>query len=95
MKVFTEIKSIHGIQGNLSKPLKGKSMSEFKSIENAFLVINDGRIIDFGEMTNFPDKYANCKSFINCSGKIILPTYKEDEVIVARERVSDFKTWIG
>ena len=27
--------------------------------------------------------------------KIILPTYKEDEVIVARERVSDFKTWIG
>jgi two-component system response regulator LytT len=27
--------------------------------------------------------------------KIILPTYKDDEVIVARERVSDFKTWIG
>jgi DNA-binding LytR/AlgR family response regulator len=27
--------------------------------------------------------------------KIILPTYNEDEVIVARERVSDFKEWIG
>ncbi len=27
--------------------------------------------------------------------KIILPTYKEDEVIVAREKVQDFKTWIG
>jgi len=27
--------------------------------------------------------------------KIILPTYKEDEVIVAREKVSDFKSWIG
>ena len=27
--------------------------------------------------------------------KIILPTYKDDEVIVAREKVSDFKTWIG
>ena len=26
--------------------------------------------------------------------KIILPTYKEDEVIVAREKVQDFKTWI-
>ena len=26
--------------------------------------------------------------------KIILPTYKEDEVIVARERVNDFKTWL-
>ncbi|MFC4817044.1 MULTISPECIES: LytR/AlgR family response regulator transcription factor [unclassified Flavobacterium] len=27
--------------------------------------------------------------------KIILPTYSEDEVIVARERVTDFKEWIG
>ena len=27
--------------------------------------------------------------------KIDLPTYKEDEVIVAREKVQEFKTWIG
>lgn len=27
--------------------------------------------------------------------KIILPTYKEDEVIVSREKVNDFKTWIN
>ena len=27
--------------------------------------------------------------------KIVLPTFKEDEVIVARERVGDFKEWIG
>lgn len=27
--------------------------------------------------------------------KLVLPTYKDDEVIVARERVSDFKSWIG
>lgn len=27
--------------------------------------------------------------------KVMLPTYKEDEVIVARERVGDFKEWIG
>ena len=26
--------------------------------------------------------------------KIILPSYKEDEVIVARERVNDFKIWL-
>ena len=26
--------------------------------------------------------------------KIILPTYKDDEVIVARERVNDFKEWL-
>lgn len=27
--------------------------------------------------------------------KLTLPTYKDDEVIVARERVGDFKEWIG
>lgn len=27
--------------------------------------------------------------------KIILPSYKEEEVIVAREKVQDFKSWIG
>ncbi|WP_395054527.1 LytR/AlgR family response regulator transcription factor [Flavobacterium sp.] len=27
--------------------------------------------------------------------KVILPTYKEDEVIVSREKVQDFKTWLG
>ena len=27
--------------------------------------------------------------------KVILPTYKDDEVIVAREKVTDFKNWLG
>ncbi len=27
--------------------------------------------------------------------KVILPTYKDDEVIVARERVNEFKEWLG
>lgn len=27
--------------------------------------------------------------------KVILPTYKDDEVIVAREKVADFKNWLG
>lgn len=33
--------------------------------------------------------------FSNSRLKVILPSYKEDEVIVSREKVSEFKTWIG
>ncbi|WP_309642381.1 LytTR family DNA-binding domain-containing protein [Flavobacterium sp.] len=33
--------------------------------------------------------------YSNSRLKVILPTYKEDEVIVSREKVNDFKTWIG
>lgn len=32
--------------------------------------------------------------YSNSRLKVILPTYKEDEVIVSREKVADFKNWI-
>jgi len=33
--------------------------------------------------------------YSNSRLKVVLPTYRADEVIVARERVAEFKTWIG
>lgn len=33
--------------------------------------------------------------YSNSRLKVILPTYKEDEVIVSREKVTEFKTWLG
>ena len=33
--------------------------------------------------------------YSNSRLKVILPTYKDDEVVVSREKVSDFKAWIG
>ena len=33
--------------------------------------------------------------YTNSRLKVILPSYKEDEVIVSREKVQDFKAWLG
>lgn len=33
--------------------------------------------------------------YANSRLKVILPTYNEDEVIVSRERVNDFREWLG
>lgn len=33
--------------------------------------------------------------YTNSRLKVILPSYKEDEVIVSREKVQDFKSWLG
>ncbi len=33
--------------------------------------------------------------YSNSRLKVILPSYKDDEVIVSREKVSDFKEWLG
>jgi hypothetical protein len=32
--------------------------------------------------------------FSNSRLRIVLPTFREEEVIVSREKVSDFKKWI-
>lgn len=33
--------------------------------------------------------------YSNSRLKVLLPTYKDDEVIVSREKVTDFKNWLG
>lgn len=33
--------------------------------------------------------------YTNSRLKVILPTYKEDDIIVSRERVNDFRGWLG
>ena len=33
--------------------------------------------------------------YSNSRLKVILPSYKQDEVIVSREKVQEFKNWIG
>lgn len=33
--------------------------------------------------------------YSNSRLKVVLPTYRDDEVIVSRERVADFKEWLG
>ena len=33
--------------------------------------------------------------YSNSRLKVVLPTYKEDEIIVSREKVNDFKNWLG
>ena len=33
--------------------------------------------------------------YTNSRLKVILPSYKEDEVVVSREKVQDFKSWLG
>ena len=33
--------------------------------------------------------------YSNSRLKVVLPTYKSDEVVVSREKVNDFKTWLA
>ncbi len=57
----------------------GKQMSELNTIENAFLLIEDGKISSFGKMTEIPDfthiDRQNNYTGIDASGKMVFPSF--------------------
>jgi imidazolonepropionase len=59
--------------------VSGKAMSELKNIDDAWLFINDGRIADFGRMSNFSAASAEIKqndvARIDASGKMVFPSF--------------------
>jgi imidazolonepropionase len=74
--LYSNIKQILQIEHNHEekKIVKGIDMKTLPSIENAFLIVEDGLIKDFGEMNILPNDLVVDKT-IDCTGKIILPTW--------------------
>jgi len=57
----------------------GKAMSELKNIDNAWLFIKDGKIADFGKMSEFAAAYDELKqddvTRIDATGKMVFPSF--------------------
>lgn len=58
-----------------SKLLRGKELSVLPCIENAFVVIEDGIIAEYGAMPNLKHQIADFKQAIDASGQFILPCW--------------------
>ena len=69
--LFTNIQTLVGITST-SKLLKGEEMSKVQSIDSAFLLIDDGKIIDFGPQTDAP---LRADKSIDAGGGLVLPTW--------------------
>ena len=70
--------------------VSGKEMSILPSIKNAFLLIEDDTIIDFGRMTQF--KEISVDKTIDATGKIVMPTYCDSHthIVYAGNRELEF-----
>lgn len=69
------IKNINKLVGTMEKPYsfkKGKALSVIGIIENAFLLIKDGKIHSYGPMEKCPEVSM---SSIDARGKIVLPAW--------------------
>ncbi len=73
-----------------TKALRGKSMSEMKSIENAWLLIENDIIKNFGSMDTCPDFNGET---IDAIGKIVLPTWCDSHthLVFSTSREEEFE----
>ena len=69
------IKNIKGLVQVEDEPViyrAGTSMSDIRTITNAWLHIRDGKIESFGEMTSFPGEIRGAE-LINAEGRSVFP----------------------
>lgn len=90
--LITHIKLLAGIYAG-HEPLRGKDLATLASIEDAFLLVEDGVIAAFGHMYELelmvPQQPAHV---IDASGRIILPAWCDSHthLVFARSREDEF-----
>lgn len=78
MKLLLEnIKELVQVDENFDAFKAGKMMAEVKTIKNAFLIIRDELIQDFGPMSRLKDVYKDDDFLveIDCSNRMVYPAY--------------------
>ncbi len=87
---FINIKSLNGILPKKVKNLRGSEMSELKAIENAYLIIQDELIFDYGKMEDL--NLDHFDEVIDIKNKMILPSWcdSHSHLVFAKSRESEF-----
>ncbi|MFN2440502.1 MAG: imidazolonepropionase [Chitinophagaceae bacterium] len=72
--------------------LKGKDLSNLPCIENAFLIIEDAQIAEYGSMKELKRKAENFAFHIDASGKLVLPSWCDSHthLVFAGSREGEF-----
>lgn len=90
MLVFKNIKQLVQAETLPRYVVKGENMKMLPIIENAFLIVENGMIQDFGSMEEFP--YATRGEVIDAKDKFILPCWCDSHthLVFAGSRESEF-----
>ena len=91
MKILIiNIKELLQVRENDILKVSGAEMKELPTIKNAYLLIEDDRIADYGEMSNCPS--LNNDTIIDAEGKMVLPTWCDSHthLVYAGNREQEF-----
>ena len=72
--LIKHIDAIYGIAEKSYAFKKGKAMSVLDKIENAFILVDKGKILDFGSMDRAP---GNADKIISARGSLVLPSWND------------------
>ncbi|MCF7568288.1 imidazolonepropionase [Sabulilitoribacter arenilitoris] len=88
--LFKSIKELIQVRNEPISFISGKEMNVLPTIEDAFLVVENGLIVNFGSMDDCPtDSYDN---IIDATGKMILPSWCDSHthIVYAGNREGEF-----
>ena len=90
IQLFINIKELIQVRDISVKKVSGKEMNILPTIKNAFLLIENDIIIDYGLMKDLPK--IDVDKTIDCSGKLILPTWCDSHthIVYAGNREQEF-----
>ena len=88
--LLNNIQKLLQTRENPPKKVSGTEMNQLPSIDNAWVLIEDGIIADYGEMKDMP-KVEGFKP-IDCTGKIVMPAWCDSHthIVYAGNREQEF-----
>ena len=89
--LITNIKQLVNVSEG-SKLLRGKELSVLPCIENAYLIIEDGIITEYGSINTLKPQPSNFKQAIDASGQFVLPCWCDSHthLVFAASREEEF-----
>jgi len=89
--LITNIKGLVGIHPKEKISLRGSEMANLPVLENAWLLLEDGLIKDFGSMSSLNTQYA-LRNTLNAEGKFVFPSWCDSHthIVFAAPREEEF-----
>jgi imidazolonepropionase len=89
-KLYTHIGKLIQVREGLKGPLKGSEMAELPYLEQAWMLIENGKIADYGKMSDQPAVEEAEK--IDLKGRMVLPAWVDSHthIVYAQSREEEF-----
>ena len=91
-QLVKNISCLAGIEYQPKPRLQGKEMATFNTIDNAWLLIEDGRIAQFGSMADGMPHISDIDNTIDAEGGMVLPSWCDSHthIVYAGSREREF-----